>query len=86
MEITTKVRSGKLVFARSLAAGFLPQIAEEGFQELVLTCTHAEVAGNLPGHHKDPWDRLLIAQAQVERLHLVSGDRAFDRYQVSRLW
>ncbi len=86
MEISTKVGTGKLGFARKLATDFLPQIEEEGFQELVLNCTHARVAGNLPQHHKDPWDRLLIAQAQVEQLRLVSGDRAFDRYGVSRLW
>lgn len=48
--------------------------------------THGRIAGGLPGPHKDPFDRLLIAQAMTERMTLVSNAAAFDAFGVSRLW
>jgi PIN domain nuclease of toxin-antitoxin system len=64
-------------------------IAEEvelaGFGMLDITFAHAERAARLPLHHRDPFDRMLIAQAQVERLTIVTRDAAFDAYDVDVL-
>ena len=53
---------------------------------LDITMDHAERAGGLPGTHKDPFDRMLIAQAQAENLALVSNESVFDAYAVTRIW
>ena len=47
---------------------------------------HLELLESLPFHHKDPFDRLMIAQAEAEQITVVSGDSAFSRYDVSRVW
>lgn len=54
--------------------------------ELPITLAHAREAGSLPLVHRDPFDRVLIAQARVERLQIVSNEVLFDAYGVSRLW
>jgi PIN domain nuclease of toxin-antitoxin system len=56
------------------------------FTPLPITLRHAQVAGLLPIPHKDPFDRLLIAQAQTEALILVSNEAIFDTFRVIRLW
>lgn len=86
MEIATKFRLGKLPSAEPLALGFEDETAEAGFLPLPLTLTHARVAGSLAIPHKDPFDRLLIAQAIVEDMFLVSNEAVFDGFGVSRLW
>lgn len=86
MEIATKVRRGRLEFARELASGFSRQIEDNGFNGLPVTSDHAERAGGFAFSHKDPWDRLLIAQAQIEGLRLVSNEKLFDQFAVARLW
>lgn len=86
IEITQKVRVGKLPSAAALAADFRAGIAGERFAELPITVEHAALAGALPIAHKDPFDRLLIAQAQIEQLWLVSNETAFDGFGVRRLW
>ena len=86
MEITTKFRLGKLPEAALLAEDFSNQIAIRGFGELPITVPHAQLAGSLPIPHKDPFDRLLIAQAQIERATLVSNEAVFDGFGVLRLW
>jgi PIN domain nuclease of toxin-antitoxin system len=55
---------------------------ESGFLELPVTFRHAERVGGLPAHHRDPFDRLLIAQSEVEELTLVTRDAVFGRYEV----
>ena len=55
---------------------------EEGFEPLPITFEHAERTGQLPPHHRDPFDRMLVAQAQHEGLTIVTRDRAFDAYDV----
>jgi PIN domain nuclease of toxin-antitoxin system len=57
-----------------------------GIRLLPITLSHLELIETLPFHHKDPFDRLLIAQAQAENLLVVSVDAAFDPYGVNRLW
>lgn len=86
MEIATKVRLGKFEEARPLATRFFEQVQSKGFRVLAVTADHGERAGNLPIDHKDPWDRLLIAQAQIEQLTLVSNEEVFDNFGVVRLW
>jgi PIN domain nuclease of toxin-antitoxin system len=85
-EITTKHRSGKLPGAADVAADVRGSIAGQGFEELAITLADAERAGRLPGPHRDPFDRMLIAQALARDLPLVSNETLFDGYGVTRLW
>jgi PIN domain nuclease of toxin-antitoxin system len=85
-EIATKHRIGRLPDARVVADDISGTLADEGFNELAISVRHAQRAGNLVGHHQDPFDRMLIAQAILEDLTLVSNERAFDAYGVRRLW
>jgi PIN domain nuclease of toxin-antitoxin system len=85
-EIATKVRLGKLPTAADLVADFLRQLEQEGFEMLPISGDHAIRAGLLPGSHKDPFDRMLIAQAQAENLAIVSNEVVFDSYGVRRIW
>ena len=85
-EISIKYKTGKLRDAAPLMAHLENAVLDEGFGGLPVTLRHGEVAGGLPLHHKDPFDRMLIAQAQAERLTLISNERLFDRYGVARLW
>ncbi len=85
-EISTKHRIGKLPLAAILAADVAGAIASQGFAELPITVREAERAGRLPGPHRDPFDRMLIAQALSLELTLVSNEAMFDRYAVRRLW
>jgi PIN domain nuclease of toxin-antitoxin system len=85
-EIATRVRLGKLPTAVDLVADFVAQMEQEGFQLLAVSVEHAIRGGMLPGPHKDPFDRMLIAQAQAEHLPIVSNETAFDAYGVRRVW
>ena len=85
-EIATKYRIGKLPDARVVAEDISGTLAEEGFNELSVSVRHAQRAGNLVGQHQDPFDRMLIAQAILDDLTLVSNERVFDAYGVQRLW
>ena len=62
------------------------QLEEEGMAALPISLVHAREAGSLPLVHRDPFDRMLIAQARVDGLRLVSNEALFDAYGVSRLW
>ena len=77
-EIAVKRALGKLRAPDDLEAG----VKEQGFTLLSLTSSHAERAGALPPHHGDPFDRMLVAQAQAEDLILVTRDRYIPRYDV----
>jgi PIN domain nuclease of toxin-antitoxin system len=85
-EIATKVRLGKLPTAADLVADFPALIEREGFQPLAIYVEHALRAGLLPGPHKDPFDRMLIAQAQAENVPIISGEVVFESYGVRRVW
>lgn len=86
MEIATKFRIGKLPGAALLAQDFENVIATQGFTELPITIHHARLAGEMPIPHKDPFDRLLIAQARAEDMVLVSNEVLFDGFGVRRVW
>ena len=85
-EIATKFRIGKLPGGEAVALDVAAQIAGQGFEELAIGVTEAERAGRLPGPHRDPFDRMLVAQALSHELPVVSVDPLFDRYRVRRLW
>jgi PIN domain nuclease of toxin-antitoxin system len=86
MEVATKFRIGKLPDAALLAQDFEAIIASQGFTELGISVRHARLAGEMGIDHKDPFDRLLIAQALSEDLVLVSNETRFDDFAVKRVW
>jgi len=77
-EVAIKASLGKITSTRSVAIA----TSESGFTELPVLFAHAEKVRELPAHHRDPFDRLMIAQALVEGLVIVSRDRAFGAYDV----
>ena len=85
-EIATKHRLGRLPDADALAFDISAVIAEQGFDEMSITVDDASRSGALPQHHRDPFDRMLIAQALSRNLVLISNESLFDRYGVRRLW
>lgn len=85
-EIATKHRIGKLPGVATLIANLDDAIATQGFAGLPISLRHGQTAGALPGPHRDPFDRMLIAQAMLEDLVLVSNEQPFDAYGVRRLW
>jgi len=85
-EIATKYRLGKLPAAGALAGNINAIVEQLGFRPLPISLGHAERAGALPGEHRDPFDRMLIAQSQAENLPLVSNEHLFDAYGIRRIW
>ena len=85
-EITTKHRLGKLPEADQVALDISGTVASQRFEELPISVDDAGRAGRLPGPHRDPFDRVLAAQALARDLVVVSTDPVFDRYAVRRLW
>jgi PIN domain nuclease of toxin-antitoxin system len=78
-EMRIKQRTGKL----ELPADFASALAGYSFEELPITHAHAHAVEKLPLHHRDPFDRMLIAQAKCEALIVVTRDRVFERYGIS---
>lgn len=85
-EVATKWRLGRLSAAEAVARIIPETIADQGFGELPITVEDATRAGLLPGPHRDPFDRMLIAQALAHGLVLISIEDCFDSYGVTRLW
>jgi PIN domain nuclease of toxin-antitoxin system len=85
-EVTTKHRLGKLPGAGPLAVDFAAEVYAQGFEALGITLEHAMVAGSLQSEHRDPVDRMLIAQARIERMALVSNETLFDAFDIVRMW
>jgi len=81
-EITLKVALGKLTVPGDPAVWFPARVHSLGFQELVITVTHALGVGGLPNVHRDPFDRIMIAQAQIEGLTFVTRDADNQKYPV----
>lgn len=80
-ELGIKRALGRLV----IPDGLVGALTAAGFEPLPITAAHAERAPDLPAHHRDPFDRMLVAQAQLEALTLVSGDEALRAYEVDLL-
>ena len=85
-EIATKFRIGKLPGCEAVAVDVAGHIARQGFEALAIGVGDAERAGRLPGPHRDPFDRMLAAQALMRELPVVSADPVFERFGVIRLW
>ena len=84
-EISTKFRRGRLSSASELVQDFGGYLDQEGFVSLPVSYDHGIRAGMLPGPHQDPFDRMLIAQAEIEKLFIVSNEKIFDQYGVRRV-
>ena len=85
-EITTKHRIGKLPGVAAIVADIAGAAVGQGFIGLPISLRDGQVAGALPGPNRDPFDRMLIAQAMLENLVLVSNEENFDAYGVGRWW
>jgi PIN domain nuclease of toxin-antitoxin system len=85
-EISTKYRLGKLPMAQALVEDFIPIVTSAGYLLLPISVEHALRAGRLPAEHKDPFDRMLAAQAIHEDLALISKDEQLDVFSVRREW
>ncbi len=85
-EMTFKHQLGKLPSGTALLADLDGYLVEQSFGTLPITWRHAAFAGRLSTEHRDPFDRLLAAQALVEDLTIVSNDQALDQFGVRRLW
>ncbi len=85
-ELAIKTALGRLVLPGPLEALLPQQLALNGFHVLPVALPHALAVAVLPLYHHDPFDRLLVAQARIEKMVLVSGDRRIARYDVERIW
>ncbi|HEY1801750.1 MAG TPA: type II toxin-antitoxin system VapC family toxin [Terriglobales bacterium] len=85
-EIAIKVRLGRLPTGEKLLDDFAAYLSQARFESLPISNAHGVHAGLLAGPHKDPFDRMLIAQAELEEAAIVSNDRIFDAYYVARIW
>ena len=86
MELAIKTGQGKLRLSLPYRQWMEKAIADLELAILPVTVEYAERQAGLPMHHKDPFDRLLIAQALVEGVSIVCADAIFDAYGVTRLW
>ena len=85
-EMAIKVSLGKLKMSVKLSGGFDHHLEQNGLNPLPIEYAHAARVAALPMHHRDPFDRLLVAQADLEHMGLVSHDEHLDAYGVKRIW
>lgn len=85
-EIAIKAGLGKLTLPSPLLEFLRTELTTNSIQLLPISLEHATCVSNLPSHHRDPFDRLIICQAMVESLPIISADAAFDGYPVARRW
>jgi PIN domain nuclease of toxin-antitoxin system len=85
-KIAIKISIGKLTLTQPYKEFIPDQLARNAIDLLPIDVEHLALLSALPLHHRDPFDRLLIAQASIEQLPIVSGDEQFDLYGVKRLW
>lgn len=81
-----KISVGKLKLAEPLEQFVPEQLQCNGFHQLPISFRHVAGVASLPFHHRDPFDRLIIAQALAERLPVLTADKTFDAYGIQRLW
>jgi PIN domain nuclease of toxin-antitoxin system len=85
-EIAIKISLGKYRLDQPFADFIEQELTINKFSVLPITLQHAEIICTLPFHHRDPFDRLIIAQAIVENIPVLSYDTKFDKYSITRLW
>lgn len=85
-EVSIKAGLGKLNLGEPCATYLPNALAASGFELFAISLDHVLAAGPLPLHHRDPFDRLIVAQALVEGIPVVGNDVAFDPYGITRLW
>jgi PIN domain nuclease of toxin-antitoxin system len=85
-EILIKVQSGKLNLPRPAAPYVIRKLAENGIEVLYICLDHLLALERLPMHHRDPFDRMLIAQSMEENLPIVTSDKLFASYDVPLIW
>lgn len=85
-EIAIRISLGKYALPAPFAVFWDEQLRANDFEILPISVSHTASVADLPFHHRDPFDRLIIAQALVERIPVVSSDDLFDRYGVERIW
>ncbi len=85
-ETGIKVSTGKLTLGRPADIFFEDRMQRSGIALLPITLAHIACVSTLPMHHRDPFDRMLIAQSLTENIPILSADAAFDPYGVQRLW
>ena len=85
-ETAIKISLGKLNLGQPFETFIPQQMALNGIDLLAIELDHTTIVSKLPFHHRDPFDRLLVAQAMTEGIPLVSADEAFDAYSIKRLW
>lgn len=85
-ELSIKQSIGKLTLSLPIKAFIEQQLSLNDFKLLNITLEHIYCTATLPLHHRDPFDRLLIAQAMIENIPIASADSAFDNYSVQRIW
>ena len=85
-EMAIKVGTGKLVFPLPVEVFMVEQVERSNIRLLSIEMTHLALVSRLPFHHRDPFDRLIIAQSITENMAVVSADKAFDAYGITRLW
>lgn len=85
-EIAIKISIGKLKLEGSAEHLLLTEARQNGIRFMDIRFDHALRVATLPYHHRDPVDRLIIAQAQIESFPVLSNDEAFDAYGIQRLW
>jgi PIN domain nuclease of toxin-antitoxin system len=85
-EIATKNRLGKLPVPTDFLASIERYVADEGWVALPVSINHSQLAGSWPVEHRDPFDRMLAAQARLEKLTLVTLDEAFEEFGIKTHW
>ena len=85
-EIQIKTQLGKLALRTDLAEVLRQQQTENGIGLLPISLPHILELDQLPYHHKDPFDRLIVAQARIEQAAIITGDRAFKKYDCQTIW
>ena len=85
-EMAIKFSLGKLDLGKPFAEMFPHQLEINSINILTITVDHLKAVTKLPFHHRDPFDRLIIAQSQVEKLPIISVDSLFDEYNIDREW
>jgi PIN domain nuclease of toxin-antitoxin system len=85
-EVAIKISLGKYPLSAPFESFISKSIEDNGFTILPLEPKHAAVLTSLPFHHRDPFDRMIVAQASAENISIVSADALLDRYGVRRIW